>query len=397
MAYQHLADLDVAGKRVLVRVDFNVPLTAHEDGHRCVREDTRVRAALPTIQWLTSKGARVLLASHLGRPKAQEAEFSLRPVAEHLANLIESPVTFSNALIGPSVEAAVERLRNGEVLVLENTRFEAGEKKNDPALSEALARLCDVYINDAFGSAHRAHATTDGVARLTGVRAPGLLMEKELNYLEARLASPQAPFIAVLGGAKVSDKIGVIEHLLPKVDRLLIGGAMSYTFLKAQGIGVGSSMVEDDRIDVAKALLEKAGSKLVLPIDHISAAAFAADAAYEIETGAISEGLMGLDIGPQTSAAYTQLILGAKTVVWNGPMGVFEMAAFARGTFAIADALAQVTRSGATTIVGGGDSVAAVVKSGNAANVSHVSTGGGAMLELLEGKLLPGVDALRVA
>jgi phosphoglycerate kinase len=397
MAYQHLADLDVAGKRVLVRVDFNVPLTAHEDGHRSVREDTRVRAALPTIQWLTSKGARVLLASHLGRPKAQEAEFSLRPVAEHLANLIESPVTFSDALIGPSVEAAVERLRDGEVLVLENTRFEAGEKKNDPALSEALARLCDVYINDAFGSAHRAHATTDGVARLTAVRAPGLLMEKELNYLEARLASPQAPFIAVLGGAKVSDKIGVIEHLLPKVDRLLIGGAMSYTFLKAQGIGVGSSMVEDDRIDVAKALLEKAGTKLVLPIDHISAAAFAADAAYEIETGAISEGLMGLDIGPQTSAAYTQLILGAKTVVWNGPMGVFEMAAFARGTFAIADALAQVTRSGATTIVGGGDSVAAVVKSGNAANVSHVSTGGGAMLELLEGKLLPGVDALRVA
>jgi len=387
-----IRDLDLKGRRVFCRVDFNVPI----DGDGRITDDTRIVAALPTIRHIIAAGGKLILASHLGRPKgAPEAKYSLAPVAPYLAELLGQPVTMAGDCIGPEVEAQVAALNNGSVLLLENVRFHSGETKNDPQFSKHLAALADVYVNDAFGTAHRAHASTEGVARLLDQAACGFLMEEELRYLIGALAEPQRPFVAIIGGAKVSDKILVIENLLNKVDCLIVGGGMAYTFLRAQGYAVGKSLVEEERIDLARTLLEMAaqrGVKLLLPIDHLAALAFAADAAYTVcGNEAIPADAMGLDIGPQTIALYSTTIRDAKTVVWNGPMGVFEFDAFARGTFAVAEAIAA---SGALSIVGGGDSVAAVNQSGLAERMTHISTGGGASLELLEGKDLPGVAAL---
>ncbi len=385
-----LDSLDVTGKRVLVRVDFNVPL----DG-KTITDDTRITAALPTITHLIGRGARVILASHLGRPKGHADDaFSLRPIADHLGTLVEAPVSFSDATIGPEAEAAASKLKEGEILVLENTRFLAGETKNADDVADGLAALADVYINDAFGSAHRAHASTDGVARRVQEKAGGLLLAKEVEYLGQLLGTPAKPFVAILGGAKVSDKIGVIRSLMGTADQILIGGAMSYTFLKALGHNVGASMVEEDKLGLAKQLFDEADGRIVLPRDHIAADAFSNEAATQIVQDEIPEGTMALDIGPDTIARYGDLIRSAKTVVWNGPMGVFEMETFSKGTFAVAQAMADATANGALAVVGGGDSVAAIVQSGKADEVSHVSTGGGAMLEFLEGVTLPGIEAL---
>ncbi len=385
-----LDSLDVTGKRVLVRVDFNVPL----DG-QTITDDTRITSALPTINALTGKGARVILASHLGRPKGQADDaFSLRPIADHLTTLVDAPVAFCDATIGPDAEAAASKLNDGEILVLENTRFLAGETKNADDVADGLAALADVYVNDAFGSAHRAHASTDGVARRVEEKAGGLLLAKEVDYLGQLLGTPAKPFVAILGGAKVSDKIGVIRSLMGTADQILIGGAMSYTFLKALGHSVGGSMVEEDKLDLAKELYDEADGRIVLPRDHIAADAFSNDAETQIVQDEIPDGTMALDIGPDTIARYGDLIRAAKTVVWNGPMGVFEMERFSKGTFAVAQAMADATANGALTVVGGGDSVAAIVQSGKADEVSHVSTGGGAMLEFLEGVTLPGIEAL---
>ncbi len=385
-----LDSLNVTGKHVLVRVDFNVPL----DG-RTITDDTRITAALPTIDALTERGARVLLASHLGRPKGQaDHAFSLRPIADHLATLVSANVRFCDATIGPEAEAAAGTLKNGDILVLENTRFLEGETKNADDVADGLAALADVYVNDAFGSAHRAHASTDGVARRVGAKAGGLLLAKEVDYLGQLLGTPTQPFVAILGGAKVSDKIGVIRSLMSKADHILIGGAMSYTFLKALGHSTGTSMVEEDKLDLARKLYDEADGRIVLPRDHIAADAFSNDAETQIVQDEIPDDTMALDIGPDTIARYGDLIRAAKTVVWNGPMGVFEMERFSKGTFAVAQALADATAAGALTVVGGGDSVAAIVQSGKSDQVSHVSTGGGAMLEFLEGVTLPGVEAL---
>jgi phosphoglycerate kinase len=385
-----LDSLDVAGKRVLVRVDFNVPL----DGHT-ITDDTRITAALPTITALTGRGARVILASHLGRPKGDDRDaYSLRPVADHLGSLVGVPVAFSDQTVGAQAEQKAAELKDGEILVLENTRFLEGETKNADDVADGLARLADVYVNDAFGSAHRAHASTEGIARRVEHKAAGLLLAREIDYLGQLLGSPDAPFVAVLGGAKVSDKIGVIRALLPRVDQILIGGAMSYTFLRALGHQTGASKVEEDKLGLARSLYDEADGKLVLPRDHIAADAFSNDADTQIVQDEIPDGWMALDIGPNTISRYTNELRGAKTIVWNGPMGVFEMERFAKGTFAVAQAMADATRAGALTVVGGGDSVAAVVQSGKADEVSHVSTGGGAMLEFLEGTTLPGVAAL---
>lgn len=385
-----LADLDLRGKRVLVRVDFNVPM----DG-ATITDDTRIRAALGTVQTIADAGGRAVLMSHFGRPKnGPDPKYSLRAAADHLATLIDAPVTFTTAAFGSDELAAeVDAQPNGSVLVLENTRFYPGEEKNDDALAAQMAAIADVYVNDAFGSAHRAHASTEGVVKHVKEAALGPLMEKEVKSLGALLGDPAHPFVGIVGGAKVSDKIGVIENLLARCDAVLIGGAMAYTFLKALGHEVGMSKVEDDKLDVAKALFDGANGKLKLPVDHIAADAFAEDAATQV-VDEISEGWMGLDIGPKTVEAYTTTILDAKTVVWNGPMGVFEMKPFANGTMAMAEALAKATTAGALTVVGGGDSVAAVVEGGFEDALSHVSTGGGAMLEFLEGKTLPGVAAL---
>jgi phosphoglycerate kinase len=391
-----LSDLDVRGKRVLVRVDFNVPLSG--DSPRRVTDDTRIRAALPTIRHLTEGGAKVILASHLGRPKGMPDDaFSLKPAADHLATLVDAPVTFVPATVGSDVDQAVEDLGEGAILVLENTRFHMGEKGNDASFSKALASTADLYVNDAFGSAHRAHASTAGVTEYVEQSAMGLLLEREVQYLSGVLEAPEKPFVAVIGGAKVSDKIGVIENLLPRVDKLLIGGAMSYTFLKALGKSIGDSLVEDDKLPLAKDVYERAGGKIALPTDHHCATAFSLEAEREVVEGDIPGGMMGLDIGPETTEAYQSAVREARTVIWNGPMGVFEMEPFAKGTLAIAEALKSATESGATTVVGGGDSVAAVTQMGYDDDVSHVSTGGGAMLELLEGKTLPGVAALSEA
>ena len=393
-----LDQLDLKGKRVLVRVDFNVPLKVNEDGTRTVTDDTRIRAALPTIRHILQAGGSAILMSHLGRPKdGPDPPFSLKPVAAHLENVLGRPVHFSEALTGPEAQAAVDRLKEGGVLLLENTRFVAGEKKNDDALAAEMAALADVYVNDAFGSAHRAHASTEAVAHHMPQAAMGYLLQREVEYLSRVLEAPDHPFVAVLGGAKVSDKINLIENLLDKVDAILIGGAMSYTFLKALGTPVGSSRVEEDRLDVARAVYEKAAGKINLPTDHIVAPAFDNDAPRSTVSGAIPDGQMGLDIGPETVNAYREILLKARTVVWNGPMGVFEMPNFAKGTFAVADTLAETTKNGALTVVGGGDSVAAITQAGLDDAVSHVSTGGGAMLEFLEGKTLPGVAALTEA
>jgi len=383
-----IRDVEVKGKRVLVRVDFNVPL---KDG--AVADDRRIRAALPTIQYLLDQGAAVVLMSHLGRPKGQpRPELRMDPVAERLSQLLGRPVTKLDDCVGVQVENAVNAMKPGEVILLENTRFKPGETKNDPLLAEGLARLGEIFVNDAFGTAHRAHASTEGVAHHLPAVA-GFLMEKELTYLGRALADPDRPFLAVLGGAKISDKIGVVQNLLSKVDSLLIGGGMANTFFKAQGLNVGDSLVEDEAVDTARDLLKSAGDKLVLPVDCVIADRFEADAqARVVPVDQVPDGWRILDIGPATVAHFSNRLAAAKTVVWNGPMGVFEFPRFAEGTFAIARALADL--EDATTIIGGGDSAAAVEQSGLADKMSHISTGGGASLEFLEGKELPGVAAL---
>ena len=382
-----LKDIDVKGKKVLVRVDFNVPI---QDGK--VGDDTRIKAALPTIKYLLEEGAALILTSHLGRPKGEAApEFSLAPVAEYLGGLVPVPVKFASDCLGDVAKDAAAALNAGEILLLENTRFHAGEKKNDPAMAKELASYADVFVNDAFGTAHRAHASNVGVAQeLTAVA--GFLLEKELQYLGDSIANAKRPFVAIIGGAKVSDKIGVINNLLEKTDKVLIGGGMANTFFKAQGYEMAASLVETDAIDTAKELLAKSGEKLQLPVDMVIADKFAADAENKvIPVGDVPEGWTVLDVGPDTIAAYAESLKTAKTVVWNGPMGVFEFPEFAKGTFGVAEAVAAAD---AVSIIGGGDSVSAINKAGLQDQVSHISTGGGASLEMLEGKVLPGLDAL---
>ena len=397
MSYYTPADLDIEDKRVLIRVDFNVPLKEDEAGNRKVVDDTRIRAALPTIKSVIDKNGKAILMSHLGRPKGVPNQaFSLSPVALKLEELLGKRVRFASHLTGDAVKEVIDRMPGGSVILLENTRFYPGEKQNDAALAEEIASLADVYINDAFGTAHRAHASTAGVTEHVSVAAMGYLLEKEVNYLSKILNDAEKPFVGIIGGAKVSDKIGVIESLLEKVDMLLIGGAMSYTFLKALGHNIGTSLFEEDKLSDAKLLFERAEGKILLPTDHIAATAFDNDAPHSAVTGDIPDGQMGLDIGPDSAARYREVILGAKTVVWNGPMGVFEMSNYAKGTLAVAQALADATTAGALTVVGGGDSVAAIKQMRFENKVSHVSTGGGAMLEFLEGKVLPGIDALTV-
>ena len=388
-----LTDAEVRGKRALVRVDFNVPL----DESGTVTDDTRIRAALPTIDTLVRRGARIVLLSHLGRPKGgrPDPKYSLAPVAKRLGELTTHPVRFVAALDGDDAVAATKALENGQILLLENTRFNAGEEKNDETLSKALARLGDLYVNDAFGSAHRAHSSTAGVVAYLHPAVAGLLMEKELEYLGSALSNPKRPFIAILGGAKISGKIDVIEALLPKVDGLLIGGAMANTFYKAMGLETGKSLVEPDRVELAKSLLERAGFRLTLPHDAVVAPSVdQPQSAHAVKRDAVPPNEAMYDIGPDTMQSYARAIAAAKTVLWNGPMGVFETPPFDKGTRAVAQAMADATQKGATTIVGGGDSAAAVAEAGLESRMSHVSTGGGASLEFLEGKPLPGVEAL---
>jgi phosphoglycerate kinase len=385
-----LPDTGLRGKRVLVRVDFNVPM----EGGRVI-DDTRIRAALPTLEALAARGARVVLLSHLGRPKgAPEAKYSLAPVAQHLATLTARPVRFQSSTDDDAALAASMALAPGEILLLENTRFLPGEERDDPVLSRALARLGDIYVNDAFGAAHRAHASTEGVAHLLRPAVAGLLMERELRFLGDALAHPARPFVAVLGGAKISGKIDVIERLLPKVDRLIIGGAMACTFYRAAGCETGTSLVEPDRVAMATALLARAGEKILLPEDATVAPALAAAGAHSVPRTAIPAGEAMYDIGPRAASRFAEEIARAGSVIWNGPMGVFETPPFDAGTRAVAEAMARATERGATTIVGGGDSAAAVEEFGLASRMSHVSTGGGASLEFLEGRALPGVEAL---
>jgi len=385
-----LGDVDVAGRRVLVRVDFNVPL----DGGRVV-DDTRIRAALPTIENLRSRGAKVILASHLGRPKGHDPKLTMAPVAQRLGELIGAPVAAAADVVGPDARARVERMAPGDVLILENVRFEPGETANDPELSEALASLADVYVNDAFGSAHRAHASTEGVTHHVGELAAGLLMERELAQLRALLTEPARPLVAVLGGSKVTDKIGVIERFLDLADAILIGGAMCFPFLSVAGHTVGASLCEEAGLEPARAALARvsaARADLELPVDLGLGDHVGADAARRDLDGVdVPEGWIGLDIGPRSAARYAERILGAATVFWNGPMGVFEQDAFAAGTCAVAQAVAATA---AVTVVGGGDSLAALARFADPAAVTHVSTGGGATLELIEGRELPGVVAL---
>ena len=387
-----LEDIEVYGKRVFCRVDFNVPINSEGE----ITDDTRIRGALPTINYLITQGAKVILASHLGRPKGKpDPAFSLNPVARHLSDLLGQQVIMAPDCIGTEVQKLIENLDNGQVVLLENVRFHSGETANDPEFAAQLASLGEVYVNDAFGTAHRAHASTEGVAKLLQPAVAGYLMKKELQYLGGALAEPERPFVAILGGAKVSDKITVIKNLLDKVDAILIGGGMAYTFLKAQGFEIGQSLVEDDRLALAGELLDNAenlGVKFLLPLDHIVAEQFSADSpTVVVQNADFPTTGMGLDIGPKTIDAYVEQIENAKTVVWNGPMGVFEFDNFAKGTFAIATALAK---SECLSIIGGGDSVAAVNKSNLQDQMTHISTGGGASLEFLEGKALPGVVAL---
>lgn len=383
-------DIDVKNKKVLVRVDFNVPL----DDERNITDDTRIRAALPTIEYLLENGAAVILMSHLGRPKGVDDALRLDPVAVRLQELLNRPVTKVDDCVGPEVEAAAAKLQPGDVLLLDNLRFHPEETANDPAFAKQLASLADVYVNDAFGAAHRAHASTAGVAEYLPAVA-GFLLAKEIEVLGAALENPERPFVAVLGGAKVSDKIGVIRNLLTKVDSLLIGGGMAYTFLKALGHEIGRSLLDEERIPLAKELMNEAkerGVKLVLPVDIVVADDFSNDANTQIVAAdSIPSDWEGLDIGPKTRELYAEIIGGARTVIWNGPVGAFEMPAFSAGTRAIAEAMAK---SSATTIIGGGDSAAAVEQFGLADAMTHISTGGGASLEFLEGKELPGVVAL---
>lgn len=386
-----LRDDELSGRRALVRVDFNVPVD--DTGH--VTDDTRITAALPTLAALHERGARVVLLAHFGRPKgAPEKKYSLAPVAERLRELLHRPVQFLEETVGEKAVAATRALKDGDTLLLENTRFLPGEEQNDDALSRQLAELGDVYVNDAFGAAHRAHASTAGVAKYCRPAVAGLLMEKELAYLGGALARPDRPFVAILGGSKISGKIDVVEALLPKVDHLLVGGAMACTFFRAMGLETGKSLVEPDRVDMAKDLIARAGTKLVLPTDAAVAADMNGGTMHVVSRDAIPADQAMFDIGPGTIEAYRGLVGGARTVLWNGPMGVFEKPPFDGGTVAIAYAMADVTDAGATTIIGGGDSAAAVSDAGLEERMSHVSTGGGASLEFLEGKPLPGVEAL---
>ncbi|MGB7563120.1 MAG: phosphoglycerate kinase [Prochlorococcaceae cyanobacterium] len=398
MAKRSLASLtadDLRGQRVLVRVDFNVPL----DEQGAITDDTRIRAALPTINDLTGKGARVILAAHFGRPKGQVNEaMRLTPVAERLGELLGKPMVKTESCIGPDAEAKVAALADGDVLLLENVRFFAEEENNDPGFAAKLAALADVYVNDAFGAAHRAHASTAGVTAYLKPCVAGLLMEKELQYLQGAVDEPKRPLAAIVGGSKVSSKIGVLEALIDKCDKVLIGGGMIFTFYKARGLAVGKSLVEEDKLELAKELEAKAkakGVQLLLPTDVVLADNFSPDANSQIASiEAIPDGWMGLDIGPDSIKAFQAALADCKTVIWNGPMGVFEFDKFAAGTNAIAHTLAGLSATGCCTIIGGGDSVAAVEKVGVAEQMSHISTGGGASLELLEGKVLPGVAAL---
>jgi phosphoglycerate kinase len=393
MAVKIINQLPIAGKRVFIRVDFNVPL---DKKTRQVTDDTRIREALPTITYALEQNAKIILASHLGRPKGKRApEYSLLPVAERLRDLLSRDVIFPDDCIGDGVRKNAMDLPEGGILLLENLRFHEEEEANDPAFAEKLAALCDIYVNDAFGTAHRAHASTEGMTHKVAEKGAGFLMEKELKFLGKLMTDPERPFIAILGGAKVSDKIGVIENLCKKVNHLLICGAMSYTFLRALKMSTGKSLVELDKIKTADKLLEKAktyGVPLELPLDHVVAAEIAAGVATAVVgQSKIQEDQMGLDIGPKTIEKYTEIIKGAKTIFWNGPAGVFETPPFDVGTMAIARAIAD---SGALSVIGGGDSVAAVNKAGVADKITHISTGGGASLEFMEGKVLPGVAAL---
>ena len=388
-------DLDLKGKRVLMRVDFNVPL---ESGK--VANDKRIRAALPTIKYITNAGGQLILMSHLGRPKGKRLpEMSLEPCVTVLNALLGRKVKFVDDCIGETVETVVDNLGGGDILLLENLRYYTQETDNDPDFAAKLARLGDVYVNDAFGTAHRAHASTEGVTHHISQCAAGFLLMKELDYLGGVMANPDRPFVAILGGAKISGKIDIISNLLPAVDNIIIGGGMTYTFLKAQGKEIGNSLLEEDKIALAKELLEQGGEKIVLPVDCMVSETFDFDtrqvgALKEVGADAIPANEFSLDIGPKTIEKFRTIIGAAKTVVWNGPMGVFEIEETAKGTYAIANALAEATAKGATTVIGGGDSASAVNKAGVADKVSHVSTGGGASLEFMEGKVLPGVAAL---
>jgi phosphoglycerate kinase len=392
-----LSAADVQGKKVFVRADFNVPV----DADRKITDDTRIRAALPTIKALTAKGAKVILASHFGRPKGVDEALRLDHVAARLAELLGQPVVKANDCIGEEVATKAAAMKDGDVMLLENVRFYPEEEKNDPEFAKKLASVADLYVNDAFGTAHRAHASTEGVTKYLSPAVAGLLVEKELQFLQEAIENPQRPLAAIVGGSKVSSKIGVIETLLDKVDKLFIGGGMIFTFYKARGLNVGSSLVEEDKLELAKALEIKAkakGVQLLLPTDVVLADKFAADANTQtVSVESIPDGWMGLDIGPDSVKTFQAALADCKSVIWNGPMGVFEMDKFAAGTEAIATTLSQLTPKGCTTIIGGGDSVAAVEKVGLADQMSHISTGGGASLELLEGKVLPGIAALNEA
>ena len=395
MPKMSIEDISVKNKKVLMRVDFNVPLKSGE-----VANDKRIRAVLPSIQYLLGQGARLILMSHLGRPKGQRnMDMSLKPCVSVLENLLGASVDFADDCIGDTAQQAADKLEAGRVLLLENLRFHAQETENDHEFARQLARLGDVFVNDAFGTAHRAHASTEGVTHFIQPSVAGFLIRKELQYLGKILDDPQHPFVAILGGAKVSGKIDVIQSLLPKVDNLLIGGGMMFTFLKAQGHSIGNSLVEEEKVALAKELLSQSGGKIVLPIDCMVSTSIdfkkgTVGPLEEVDVTAIPEDSTGLDIGPTTISSFKQILKNAKTVVWNGPMGVFEIEDTAHGTFQIADILADLTDNGATTVIGGGDSAAAAEKAGIASRITHISTGGGASLEFLEGKILPGIAAL---
>ncbi|MBM3162744.1 MAG: phosphoglycerate kinase [Chlorobi bacterium] len=395
MQKKTLSDIALQGKRVLMRVDFNVPL----DESKNITDDKRIVEALPSIKKILESGGRLILMSHLGRPKGKRnPDFSLAPAAERLSRLLDCPVTMADDCIGTEVMQQVLALQDGEVIMLENLRFHPEEEANDPDFARELASLGEIYVNDAFGTAHRAHASTEGITRYVPTAVAGYLIEKELKYLGKALQEPERPFVAILGGSKISGKIDVLENLFNKVDTVLVGGAMIFTFFRAQGLATGNSLVEDNKLELAVSLIEQAAQKnirLLLPVDVVVAGEISDRAeSHTVSVDAIPEGMIGVDIGPATRELYRKEITGARTVLWNGPMGVFEIDRFAEGTFAIADALSEATATGATTIIGGGDSAAAVAKAGLAGKMTHISTGGGASLEFLEGKALPGIVAL---